>query len=524
MKKYIKLDAKGFLCSVILAGLSGLGVVASSYYRSIVFNHFLENSRLVWREAGLLLLLIALTQVINFILTLQNAKLTEVWMLYLGNKISKNISEMGYKNFHQIEYGEYISWYTSDLERMEQTYFKPFLSVSKDVILSIISLTALFLIKVELGVLSIVLLLVLGVVGSRFGKKIGQAFQEFSNRNGHFTNVLQEYLGAYDMLKNFDRLKLLQEQINSSQKKLEKQRLVSKFFMACATLSFNGTQVLFEGLMFVFSLYLVSQGKLSIGLLLTTPTLLAIFLNSTSMILEQIVQMSGMASIVDKLNTELSIEQFEYPTIDCLELNNADFSYGDKTILNQFNRTFRKNKKYGLIGASGSGKSTILNIITGRLELTKGEFTMNGQKFDYSKDSVFANQIAYVNQSGKVLNLSIRDNITLGLSIDDDKIYETLKQVCLYDRIMDLPEKLDTVLGLDGNLLSGGERQRLILARALLRETPILILDEATSAIDKETAVLIEQRILDMADKMVIMISHHLDDTVRHKLDEIIVL
>ena len=442
MKKYITINLYRWFGTIILTILIALGTIFSSYGRTLILDNFLANNH-------------------NYFL---------------------------YGNYHKIKHGEYISWYTTDLERISTSYFEPFLNLFSNVVLSTVSLIILFSINWKIGSVSLLLLIILMIVGTRFGKKIGMAYQKFSQLSGIYTNTLQEYTSAYDVLKNFNALSILKEKIKQAQTDLENQRVVAKKYTSFATLAFYGSQRIFEGIMFMFVLYLVLQKEISIGMLLSVPAILALFLNSTGMFLEIVIQMQGMNDIIEKLETKMIAETIEYDNLSLIEGNNITYSIDEKKIFDNLSFKFEKGKKYAILGPSGSGKSTLLNILLGRINNFDGE---------------------------------LKVNILLGMKKTDEEIFDILKKVKLYDLVNNLPEKLDTIISLDGNNLSGGEKQRLTLARALIRNTPCIILDEATSAIDAKTAVAIEEQIVEDSEKTVIIISHHLDDKISSKLDKI---
>lgn len=524
MKKYIKMNISRSLLTMLLTILVAFGTILGTYGRSVVVDLFLaQNHSYIYYGIGLVGLMI-LTEIFRCCLTINNAHLIKTWLIKIGTNISDNIASMGYSNYHKLNHGEYISWYTTDLERISVSYFEPFLNLFSNIVLSIVSALLLFSIDWKIGVFSLVLLVALFVVGTRFGRKIGMAYQKFSQLSGKYTNTLQEYTSSYDVLKNFDALSLLKKHIKIAQTNVETQRAEAKKYTAFATFAFHGSQKIFEGIMFLFTLYLVLKNELSMGMLLSVPIILSLFLNSTAMLLEIVMQMQGMDTIIKKVEDKIVEEIFEYRNLTKIEGRNISYSIEDKVVLDNVSFVFEKGKKYAILGPSGSGKSTLLNILLGRIHEFDGELLLNGKEKPKEFDTIFSNEIAYVNQENVIFNLSVRENILLGSQHSDEEIYDVLKKVRLFDVINQLPEQLDTVISLDGNSLSGGEKQRLVLARALIRQTPMIILDEATSAIDVDTAVEIENNFIQDSNSTIIMISHHLHPNIKSQLDGIVQL
>lgn len=522
MKEYISSKKLKFILSTFLVLLVSVGTLYSIYIRSEAVNLLLAGDTKVYNVIFFMLGVIAVTELLKVVLTINNASLLKSWNLMLGKKISTNIVNMGFANFHKYNLGNYISWYTGDLPLVNSYMFNNTLVIINYVTLSITALVMLYIINWKLVAFSVVLLLLLLFFGSRFGKIIGAAYQNYGIKNGKFNNTLQEYLGGYDLLKNFKRLELMAEKIEEGQEELEDQMYRIKKYSAFGTLGFEGVKRLFEGAMFIFTVYLVANNELSLGMLVVTPFILEIFLTSAFNISNVIVQYNGGKPLKEKLEQVEFQEAITYPSLkEDIRFDEVTFKYGEKTILENVDFEFNKNKKYAIIGESGSGKSTLLKMILGRLTPTKGIVQVDDTSLDTTKDIDFSKEIAYVSQENYLFDLSVRDNITLGEDISDEKIYQVLKEVKVDHVVHALEKGLDTPVGSLGGQLSGGERQRICLARALVRDLPIIILDEATSAIDKATTQEIENIILSKENKTVIMISHHLEDASKEKLDKI---
>lgn len=159
-----------------------------------------------------------------------------------------------------------------------------------------------------------------------------------------------------------------------------------------------------------------------------------------------------------------------------------------------------------------------MKLILGILKPTEGYIYVDDQILDNKRDLDFSKEISYVSQEVYMFNLSIRENLTLGYEYTEDSIEKALKEAKVYENICTKNDKLES----NCNELSGGEKQRISLARALLRNTNTIILDEATSAVDKKTSKEIEDILLSKEDKTVIVISHHLDEEDSRKFDMII--
>ncbi len=204
--------------------------------------------------------------------------------------------------------------------------------------------------------------------------------------------------------------------------------------------------------------------------------------------------------------------------------DNVSFSYGDDPVLVDVNLHAGPGEVIALVGASGAGKSTAVGLLARFYDPQKGSIKVDGYDIrDVSMKSL-KNNLAFVDQETFLFNISIRDNICYGrLDADDQSVVDAARQAYADEFIEKLPQGYDTVIGDRGVRLSGGQRQRLCVARALLKDAPILILDEATSALDTESEVVVQKALANlMKNRTTLVIAHRLS-TVMHA-DRIIVL
>jgi ATP-binding cassette subfamily B protein len=208
-------------------------------------------------------------------------------------------------------------------------------------------------------------------------------------------------------------------------------------------------------------------------------------------------------------------------------IKNMSFQYKSTspTIFKDFNLNIKSNQKVGIVGYSGAGKSTLVNLLLRFYDVTDGEIHIDGQniKTDVTQESL-RNNISYIAQDPTLFHRSIKDNILYGkLTASEDELMEVAKKSCCYDFIMSLENKFDTLVGERGVKLSGGQRQRITIARAMLKNSKILILDEATSSLDSITEKEIQIALQNlMKDKTVIVIAHRL--STLNIMDRIIVI
>ncbi|MGN0493060.1 MAG: ABC transporter ATP-binding protein, partial [Acutalibacteraceae bacterium] len=200
------------------------------------------------------------------------------------------------------------------------------------------------------------------------------------------------------------------------------------------------------------------------------------------------------------------------PKNNIIVLHDVHFGYGEKEILHGVDITFRQGTVNALVGPSGSGKSTIAKLIASYWDVDSGNITIGGVDIRNLSAENYHKLIAYVSQDNFLFDTTIRENIRMGnLTASDEQVEQAAKDCGCYDFIMELENGFDTVVGSGGGHLSGGERQRIGIARAMLKNAPIVILDEATAYTDPENEALIQQSVAKLVkDKTLIVIAHRL--------------
>ena len=224
--------------------------------------------------------------------------------------------------------------------------------------------------------------------------------------------------------------------------------------------------------------------------------------------------------IVEEANDPIELSGFK----DSIQFENVQFSYQDTSILNNINLTIQKGKTIALVGSSGAGKSTLADLVPRFHDVSNGTLLIDGKNIkDYSLHSL-RSQISIVTQEPILFNDTIAANIALGKpDATKDEIITAAKIANAFDFISTKEDGFETMIGDRGSKLSGGERQRLTIARAVLKNPPILILDEATSALDTESEKLVQDAINNMMQNRTSIVIAHRLSTIRHA-DEIIVL
>ncbi len=200
-------------------------------------------------------------------------------------------------------------------------------------------------------------------------------------------------------------------------------------------------------------------------------------------------------------------------------LREISFCYGEKKILDRISLTVREKEHIGILGVSGSGKSTLLKILAGLYPVKEGRCEVAGE----SSSEGIRKQVAVVMQTPALFPLSIRENITCGHPIAEEKVWEAVRAAQLEEWVRELPNGLDSLVGERGGNLSGGQAQRIVIARAIAKDAPVVLLDEPTSALDGETADALLRAMENLTEGKTVIHVTHREETIQ-TYDRILVL
>ena len=291
--------------------------------------------------------------------------------------------------------------------------------------------------------------------------------------------------------------------------------------------------ILFEGIILLYSVYQWTKGTVSVGELVMIVALLASIqgslihigssLNSFIRRIGEIQE--GLSDIIVDYEIDDRADAKRLVVKDGeIHWNNVTFKYEDNVVFDDFNLTIKPGERIGLVGSSGAGKTTFVSLLLRQHELSGGAIMIDSQDIaEVTQDSLREN-VAVVPQEPMLFHRSIRENIVYGKpNATDDEVIAVAKKAQAHEFVSALPQGYDTLVGERGVKLSGGQKQRIAIARAMLKDAPVLVLDEATSALDSESEVAIQKALHELMEgKTVIAIAHRLS-TLR-EMDRIIVL
>lgn len=449
-------------------------------------------------------------------------------MYYIKNDIFKEMLKKKSFEFYRSNSAKYISLLSNDIKMIEEDYLNTMFLVFENLILFVGSLISLFLLNYEITIILIVITSLTMVIPKIFEKKLSDKKEFYSEKLEKFTIGIKDIFTGFEVIKAFS----VEEKINNEYRKLNFNVEESKYkFEMLSSLAntvslFTGSSM-FMGIVIVGT-YLCIKGNITLGTMLACIQLTNNVTNPIFNSIAYINIIKSMKSIKEKIlsiYSEDEEDKKEYISKDSfdreMEIKNLSFYYEDMNyVLKNINFNIEKNKKYAIVGMSGCGKSTLMKILSKQLVNYEGEVKLDGFSLEDLRTEDICNMMAIIHQNVFLFDDTIKNNITLFNNYDDKDVSNCMN----ISGLKKFREKLDMVVGEGGNLLSGGEKQRISIARALITKTPILMLDEATASLDSKTSYEIENTILDIKDKTVIIITHKLNESILKKYDGIIVL
>lgn len=444
-------------------------------------------------------------------------------MYYLEKVFQKNINE-----FNKDSNAKYVSHMMSDLNTVDQDYIDGIFELALSVISFIITIIIIGGVSMELLVIVLVVGALVGFLSNVLSKPIQKLYEERSGLYDKYTHYLQEVLSAFRIIRVNSLYPRVETQFSGRSEKLQEKSFEiekkSTYIYAVQNFMINFV-VLF---VMAISVYYAVLGKITFGgviLILNNFSSLIGPFQRASELLPKIFSTRALFRVLDDslLNQEVLEENRELRHFeDGITFEGVTFSYGDNKVLEDLSLSLRKNGKYLIVGPSGGGKSTFLKLLRKYFHPQEGGIFVDGLPLsEITKESYFRH-LSNVEQNVFMFDDTLRNNLTLLKDVEEEKLQEAITRAGLTKFVETLPRGLETVIEDNGRNISGGERSRIAIARALLNESEILILDEAFQSLDYETARAIERTILDLPELTVVNVSHILIAENKNAYDEML--
>lgn len=460
---------------------------------------------------------------------------TEGFLASLRSEAFGHIISLPMKFFNEKRVGELSSRIQADISLLQETFMTTIAEFFRGILTIVVGIILVSVYSFELTVLILCTIPPIVIIAVVFGKFIKKLSKQTQEKIAESNVVLEESFQGIINVKSFTNEKFEKSRYNSSVDDAKKLAIKNGIWRG----AFIGLMILMGSsaiALFIWRAVLLKDaGELEIGEL-TSFVLYSIMVGASfagipqtfAGIQKAIGSTENLFNIIDEKEEFLNEQKSETkPVQGKVEFRNVSFSYPSRkemAVLNNISFEVEAGKKMALVGPSGSGKTTIANLLMRFYPISDGEILIDSKNINTFNLTHIREQIGIVPQDVFLFGGTIKENIAYGnTAASEEEIIEAAKKAFAWEFIERLPEKLETLVGERGIQLSGGQRQRIAIARAILKNPAILILDEATSSLDSESEKLVQQALdIVMEDRTSIIIAHRLS-TIR-KADKILVL
>jgi len=517
------------------SGISDIANYSENYLNYFVTLKKAEgNNDVLIFMVGIIVITFLLKNIFNY--------MSMFFITYLRNGVVKNIRNDIYKSiiklslsfYSEKKRGDIVARISSDVQELDHSFLSIFELIVKDPLMVLFTLLSMFLISPKLSIFVIVFIPICGFVISLVGKSLRRKSLKVQKEQGQFISLVDETLSGMKILKIFNAEDKFQKKFMNSTTRFYKfsNSVLNRKNLASPLSEFLGITAI-AGVLWVGGMMVLKENSLDasafivyLGLAYNILTPAKSLSRATYKVkkataaAERIFDVIDNDTIIPENKNAIEINSFDHN----IEIKNMSFSYENDVVINNLNLIIPKGSSVALVGQSGSGKSTLANLICRFYDTQKGEIRFDNTDIKNLKKESLRKMIGLVTQDSILFNDTIKNNLLIAKEdATNDEIINCLKVANAWEFVKKLPKKIDTNIGDSGNKLSGGQKQRLSIARAVLKNPPILVLDEATSALDSESEKLVQTALDNLIkDKTSIVIAHRLS-TIQNS-EKIIVL
>jgi subfamily B ATP-binding cassette protein MsbA len=522
------------ISAIAMLGVSAMTAAAALVIKNVLDDVFIaRNEKMLAMIPMVILVIYLLKGIFRYTRTyVMNAAGIRI-VRDVRNDLYEHLHRLSMKFFTETPTGVLMSRVTYDVSMIQGAITDALTGAVRDVA-TIIALACVVIYRSPaLGAIALVGLPIAFFPLTRFGRRMKKASSKSQEQMGDLNKLMQEKISGMGLVKAFGtedeelgRFKEENENLVGTFLKIQKVRALSEPVM-----EFIGAGSV--ALIIWMGGYLVMNGSMTVGEFFS-------FLAALMMLYEPVKHITAVNNVMQR-GLAAAERVFEVMDIapdiadapDAVEMDRASghivfedvsFSYGDEWVLSDVDLDVPPGTRLAIVGASGGGKSTLVNLIPRFYDATRGRITLDGHDVKDVTQNSLRRQISIVSQEVVLFNDSIRSNICYGMDdVSDEELNEALDAAYAHDFVASMPNGLDTVIGERGTRLSGGQRQRLSIARALIKDAPILILDEATSSLDTESEFVVQRALENLISGRTTLTIAHRISTVRDA-DRIIVI
>lgn len=444
--------------------------------------------------------------------------------------VFNKIIRKGIGAFKKEHSSNYISGMTNDVAIIEENYIENIFNIGSQIIMFCGSIVIMLLYSPFLTLIAIAFAFVPVIVSVFTGRKLPVLEQQVSKKNGEFVSLTDEILSGFSVVKCFkaeEKILDIVQKNNNSLEKSKKCRNIIKFLSGLiGSVAGAISQI---GVFITGAWMCLTDRGISPGMLFMFTNLMNFIIGPIGQLPVLLAGRKAALSLIEKMEVALNntnVEDKEFAECnhkESIKVNSLSFSYDDeKNVLDGFTYEFKKGKSYAIVGPSGCGKSTLIQLLLAGMDNYEGEISYDNVNLNRISPDALYEVVSTIQQNVFVFNSSIRDNITMFREFDKKQVDKVIEMSGLEELVRTKGE--DYLCGEDGSDLSGGEKQRISIARALLRNSQILLVDEATAALDAKTSNHVLNSILNLSGITRIVVTHDLDRNTLEKYDSILTM
>ena len=534
-KPFVRQLFKNNILNFILAFVGVLMITLAALCISFIIQQIVDAingvSTLKFKEIVFVTIGLMAFLVISYLFELHfKPKFTVKAISQYKNHVFGEITKKNISAFLGEDSSVYISALTNDIQAIEKGYLQDIFLLVNNILLFVGAFTLMLIYSPILTAIAVGFSLLPVIASIITGNHLAKAEEEVSNQNVKYTSTLKDSLSGFSVIKSFkveaEMIKIFCEDVKKLSRAQSKKMRISILIELLSNAAGFTAQL---GVFLIGAYMALSDKGITAGTIMLFVQLMNYVITPINVIPQCVAEMRAANSLIKKIATSLNKNVREVKTSpineikDGIKINNLSFGYEeDKEILHDINFDFELGKKYAIVGTSGSGKSTLLNLLMASNSKYSGEINYDTEELrNISSDNLYEIE-SIIQQNVFIFNATIKDNITMFQSFKEEDIERAIKLSGLSTLIKEKGQ--DYLCGENGSGLSGGEKQRISIARSLLRKSQVLLVDEATAALDKETAFQVSSAILNLEGVTSIVVTHALDEALLKEYDSIITL
>ena len=452
----------------------------------------------------------------------------------LRNELYSKIVTLPISFFSEKRKGDVISRISTDVLEIQHSFLSILELIVREPLTILFTIFTMFFLSPQLTLFVFIFIPISGFIISAIGKKLKRQSDKAQQEQGHFLSLLDETITGLKVIKSFNSETNFNNQFQTSTERFFSisNKLLNRQNLATPASEFLGILVIAGLLWYGGNLVFVDQtlepaiflSYIGLAYNILTPakaiSKAGYSVRKGNAAAERVLEILNTEDTIPDIENAIEITSFE----EAVSFENICFKYEEDAILEDFSLTIPKGQTVALVGQSGSGKSTIANLITRFYDVNEGVIKMDGIDIKTLTKNSLRQQIGLVTQDSLLFNDTIKNNVLIGkINATDEEVIDALKVANAYEFVVDLPLGINTNIGDSGNKLSGGQKQRISIARAVLKNPPIMVLDEATSALDTESEQLVQKAFDKMMQNRTSLVIAHRLSTIQ-KADLIVVM